>query len=127
MDVVRSNSSQTLTRHYLVDMLSQSDWPSGEQHFFASGRQVISLVVVANLEPGDILGVTHASLMCVSLDALQHDSRPSGLLAGPPAVTLISTVTASPLAAAAAAASPWLSLLERLIPDQRTSFLRVWE
>ena len=46
-----------LTGHYLVDMLPQSDLPLGEEHFVASGRQVIPLVEVANPEPGDIFGV----------------------------------------------------------------------
>ena len=84
---------------------------------------------MADLEPGDILGVAHAPLMCVPLDAMQHDSRPPGLFSGPPAVNLVSAVTASPLAAAVATASPSLSpaMLERLTPEQRTSFLRVWE
>ena len=44
-----------------------------------------------------------------------------------PAVTPVSAVTASPLAAAAATASPSPALLERLTPEQRSSFLRVWE
>ena len=42
-------------------------------------------------------------------------------------MTPVSAVTASPLAAAAATASPSPALLERLTPEQRASFLRVWE
>ena len=42
-------------------------------------------------------------------------------------MTLISSVTASPLAAAVATASLSSSLLECLTPDQRASFLRFWE
>ena len=55
--------------------LSQSNLPSEEE--VASGRQVIPLVGVPNLEPGDLLGVAHAPLMCVPLDALQRPSGPS--------------------------------------------------
>ena len=124
VNLVRSNGSQALTGHYLVDMLPQSDLPFGEEHFVASGRQVIPLVEVSNLEPGDLLGVAHAPLMCVSLDALQHDGRPSGPSSGSPGVTPISVVTSSPLAAATATASPSPALLERLTPEQRASFLR---
>lgn len=64
-NVVHSNGSQALIGHYLVDMLPQSDLPSVEEYFAASGRQVLPLVGVVHLEPSDILGVTHTPLMCV--------------------------------------------------------------
>ena len=41
VNLVRSNGSQALTGHYLVPILSQSDVPSVEEHFVASGRQII--------------------------------------------------------------------------------------
>ena len=65
VNVVHSNGSQALIGHYLVDMLPQSDLPSVEEYFAASGRQVLPLVGVVHLEPSDILGVTHTPLMCV--------------------------------------------------------------
>ena len=120
------NGSQALAGHYLVDMLPQSDLPSVEEHFVASGRQVL-LVGMADLKPGDMLGVVHAPLICVPLDVLQHDSRAPGFSSDPPAMTPISAVTASPLAAAAATASPSPALLWRLTSEQRASFLRAWE
>ena len=49
VNLVRSNESQALTGHYVVDMLPQSEMPSEEEHFVASGRQVIPLVGVSNL------------------------------------------------------------------------------
>ena len=125
MNLVRSNGSQALTGHYLVDMLPQSDLPSGEEHLVASGRHVIPRVGVWNLQPGDTLGITHAPLMYVPLDALQHDDRPSGPHSCPPGVTPISSVRFSPLAAAATTTSPSPALLERLTPEQRASSLRV--
>ena len=76
MNLVRSNGSQALPGHYLVNMQPPSDLPSGEEHFVASGRQVIPLVGVSHLEPGDFLGVAHVPLMSVPLDALQHVGRP---------------------------------------------------
>ena len=127
VNLVRRNGSQALTGHHLVDVLPQADLSSQEEHFIASGRQVIPLVGVSNLEPGNILGAVHAPLMCVPLDALQHDGRPFDPSSGPPEVTPISAVTASPLAAAAATASPSPVLLERLTPEQIASFLCVWE
>ena len=127
VNLIRSNGSQALTGYYLVDMLPQSDLPSEEEHFVASGRQVRPLVGVSNLEPGDLLGVAHAPLMCVPLDALQLDGRPSGPSSDPPGVTPVSAVTASPLAAAAATASPSLALLKRLTSEKRASFLGVLE
>ena len=41
VNLVRSNGSQALTGHYLVDMLPQSDLSSEEEHFVASGRHVV--------------------------------------------------------------------------------------
>ena len=38
VNLVPSNGSQALTGHYLVDMLPQSNLPSGEEHFVVSGR-----------------------------------------------------------------------------------------
>ena len=113
VNLVGSNGSQALTGHYLVDMLSQSDLSSEEEHFVASGRQAIPLVGVSNLEPGDLLGVAHAPLMNVPLDALQHVGGPSGHSSDPPEVTPVSVITARSLAAAAAPASPSSALLER--------------
>ena len=54
-----------------------------EEHFVASGRQVIPLVGVRNVETGDILEVAHAPLMCVPLDVMQHDKRPPGTCGDP--------------------------------------------
>ena len=64
-----------LTGHYLVDMLTQPDLLLVEQQFVASGWQVLPFVGVADLEPGDLLGVAHTPLIRVPLDALQHNSR----------------------------------------------------
>ena len=125
VNLVRSNGSHALTEHYLVDILPHSDLPSGEEHFVTSGRQVIPLVGVSNLDPADILGVVHAPLMCVPLDALQHDGRSSGSSSVSPVVTPISAVTTSPLTAAADTASPSPALLEHSTPEHRSSFLRV--
>ena len=78
VNVVRSNGSQALTGHYLVDMLLHSHLPSEKELIVASGRQEIRLVGVSSLEPGDLLAVAHAPIICVPLDALQHDGRSSG-------------------------------------------------
>ena len=43
--LVRSNGSQALTGHYLVDMVPQSGLPSLEEHFVASGLQVFPPLV----------------------------------------------------------------------------------
>ena len=102
-------------------------YPQRRNTFVASGRQVIPFVGVSNVEPGDLLSAAHAPLMCVPLDALQHGGRPSGPSSDPPEVTPVSAVTASPLAAAAATASPSPALLERLTLEHRASFLHVWE
>ena len=123
VDLIHSNGSQALNGHYLVDRLPQSDLSSVKEHVVSSGRQVPPLIRGANLEPGEILGVTHAPLMSVPLDALQHDGQTSGTSSGLHVVTPISTVTTSPLAATATTASPSPVLLERLTPEKRASFL----
>ena len=104
-----NNGSQVLIGHCLVIILPQSDLASVEEHFVASGRLVLALVGIADLEPGDILGVTHAPRMCVPLDVLQRNSRDPGLSSGPPSVTPISDVTFHP------------SQLRRLQPRPRVS------
>ena len=78
VNLVRSNRPQALTGHFVVDMLPQSDLPSMEEHFVASGRPVLPLVRMADLELGDILGVTHAPLMRSAgpLAARHPNSRP---------------------------------------------------
>ena len=65
VNLVRSNGSPALTGHYLVDMLPQPGILSMQEHFVASGRQVLPLTGVADLEPGDLVGVADAPL-CAS-------------------------------------------------------------
>ena len=62
VNLVRSNGSPALTGHYLLDMLPQPGILSMQGHFVASGRQVLPLTGVADLEPGDLVGVAHAPL-----------------------------------------------------------------
>ena len=121
--LARGDGSPALTGHYLVDMRPQSDLPSVESHFVASGRQVLPLVRVAGLEPGDILDVALAPLLSVPLDVLQQENRPPNPLSGLSEVSPVSAVTVSPLTAPA---SPSRTLLGRLSPEQRASCLRVW-
>ena len=51
VNLVRSNGSPALTGHYLVDMLPQPSFLSTQEHFVASGRQLLPLTGVADLEP----------------------------------------------------------------------------
>ena len=106
-NLVRSDGSPALTGQYLVDRMPQPNLPSVEEQFVTSGRQVVPLVGVADLELSDTLGVAYAP------------SPPSGL----PEVSSVSAVAASPLAAPA---SPSPSLLARLSPEERASLLLVW-
>ena len=70
VNLVRRDGYRALTGHYFVHMRPQPDLLSAEEHFVASGQQVLPLAGVADLEPGDILGVAHAPLMRVPLDVL---------------------------------------------------------
>lgn len=94
VNLISSKGSPALTGNHLVDMRPQSGLPLVEEHFVPSGRQVLPLVGVADLEPGDILGVAHASLMSVPLDALQHDHRAPDPSSGLSVVSPVSTYTA---------------------------------
>ena len=84
VNMVRSSGSPALIGHYFVDILPQPDIISGQKHFVASGRQVLPLIVVADLEPGDLVGVAGAPLLRIPLGALQHPPR----LRGPALVRL---------------------------------------
>ena len=128
VNLVRSNGSPVLTGHYLVDMLPQPGIRSTQEHFVASGRQVLPLTGVANLRPDDLVGVAHAPLSTVPLGALQHAIHAAEPHPGQFADCQVSAVTSSPDTgeAASAVTSPSPALLERLNPDQRCSFLRVW-
>ena len=127
VNLVRSNDSPALTGQYLVDMLSQPGILSMQQDFVASGRQVLSLTGVADLEPGDLVGVAHAPLLSVPLGALQHATHAAEPHPGQIADCQVSAVTSSPDTgeAASAVTPPSPALLERLNPDQRSSFLCV--
>lgn len=65
VNLVRSSGSPVLTGHCLVDMVPQPDLPAVAEHIVASGRQVLSLVGVAALEPGDLLVVAPVPLISV--------------------------------------------------------------
>ena len=78
VNLVRSNGSPTLTGHYLVDILPQPDILSGQKHFVASGRQVLPLIGVAELEPGYLVGVADSPLLRILLGALQHPIKAAG-------------------------------------------------
>ena len=62
VNLVRSNGLPAQTREYLVDMLPQPGILSMQEHFVASGRQVLPLTGVTDLEPGDLVGVAHATI-----------------------------------------------------------------
>ena len=55
--------------------MPQFDMPSVEEHFVASGRQVLSLVGVAALEPGDILGPNTANVSALMKMAMPKNLK----------------------------------------------------
>ena len=77
VNLVRSNGSPAPTGHYLVDMLPPPGILSMQEHFVASGWKVLPLTGVADLEPGDQVGVAHAPLLSVPLGALCHATEVS--------------------------------------------------
>ena len=77
VNLVRNNGSPALTGRLLFDMMPQSDLSSIENQFVAFRQQVSLLADAAGMNPGDILGVAHAPLNGVQLDASQHKHRVS--------------------------------------------------
>ena len=128
INLVRSNGSPALTGHYFVDILPQPDILSGQEHFVASGRQVLPLIGVADLEPVDLVGVADAPLLRIPLSALQHPTQAAGPHPGQTSDSQVSAVASSTDAEGIAPAVPPPSpkLMKRLDPAQRSAFLRVW-
>ena len=89
---------------------------------------MLPLTVVANLEPGDLVGVGHALFLRLPLDALKHATRAAEPNLCQTADCQVSAVPSYLDAGEAASpvTSPSPALLERLNQDQRCSFLRVW-
>ena len=125
---MRSSGSPSLTGHYLVDMLPQPGIRSMQEHFNASGRQMLPLSGVADLEPGDLVGFAHAPPLSVRLGALQDATHAVEPHPGQIGDCQVSAVTSSPDTgeAASAVTQPSPALLERLNPNQHSSFLRIW-
>ena len=89
---------------------------------------MLPLTGVADLEPGDLVGVAHAPFLNFPLGALQHATHAAEPHPGQAAHCRVSAVTSSPDTgeAAPAVTPPSPALLKRLNPDRRSSFLRVW-
>ena len=128
VNLVRSNGSPALTEHYSVDTLPQPDILSGQKHFVASGRLVLPLTGVEDLEPGDLVGVADTPILRVPLGALQHTTHAAGPHPGQTLESQVSAVARSPDTEVAAPTVPLSSpaLMERLNPAKRSAFLRIW-
>ena len=118
--LVRTNGSQALKGPYLVEMLPQPDLPFAEEHFVASGRQVLPMVGTADLEPGDLLGVARAPLTCAPIDVFQRTNR-APVLSPSTDVPEVAAVSDSCLTAAATMASTSPALLDHFASEQRAS------
>ena len=86
------------------------------------------LIGVADLEPGDLVGVADAPLLRIPLGALQHPIKAAGPNPGQTLDSQVSTVASSTNAEgiAPAVSPPTPALMERLNPARRSAFLRVW-
>ena len=125
VDLVRSNGLLALTGHHLVEMLPQPDLLA-EEHIAASGRQVLRISGATDLESCDLLGVAHAPLVRAPIAVFQStNSAPA--VSPPTNAPEVAAISELSLAAAAATASPSPALLERLTPEQKVSFLWVWQ
>ena len=89
---------------------------------------MLPLKGVADLEPGDLVGVADAPILRIPLGALQHSTHAAGPHPGHTSDSQVSAVARSTDAEEIAPAVPPPSpaLMERLNPAQRSAFLRVW-
>ena len=100
------------------------------KHFVASRRKVLkvlSLTGVADVDPGDLVGVAHAPHLRVPLNALQHGNQAAEPHPDRIGERQVPAITSSPDTdeAASVVTSPSPVVLERLGQDQRSSFLRL--
>ena len=89
---------------------------------------MLLLIGVADLEPGNLVGVADAPLLRIPLGALQHPIHAAGPHPGQTSGSQISAVARSTDTEGIAPAVPPPSpaLTERLNPAQRSAFLRDW-
>ena len=126
---------------------------SSEEHFVSNGCERVPLAGISFLQPGDALGMAPARLLQVPLSAIPHGdlsddpqaaaaSSQSAVcdtsVSSPPSAKSVvynlherSATTGGngtvPVAAAPSQALPPSALLERLTPEQRDSFTRMWD
>lgn len=100
--------------NYMMDMLPQSHMFSVPGHFGTAERESIPLASCAELEPGDLLGITSVPLRRVPVAELERQGEPN------PDCDVTPTIKAIDV-------EPPPKLLERFDSDQRTSFFRVWD
>ena len=89
---------------------------------------MLPVIGVADLEPGDLVGVADAPLLRVPLGALQHTTHAAGAHPGQTSDSQVSAVARSPDTdmAAPTVPSPSPAQMERLNPAKRSAFLCVW-
>ena len=97
VNLVCNSGSSALTGHYIVGILPQPDFPSGQKHFCCFSMTGSSLNTdVVDLEPGDLEGVADAPLLRVPLGALQHPTHAAGPHPGQTSDSRVSAVARSP-------------------------------
>ena len=89
---------------------------------------MLPVIGVADLEPGDLVGVADAPLLRVPLGALQHTTHAAGAHPGQTSDSQVSAIARSPDTdmAAPTVPSPSPAQMERLNPAKRSAFLCVW-
>ena len=95
VNVVSSNGSPALTGQHLDDMLPQPGILSMQEHFVASGRQVLPLTDVARPRAGRPRRCRPRPRLRVHLDALQHATHAAEPHPGQTADCQVSAVASS--------------------------------
>ena len=136
VNLVRRNGLPALTGHYLVDLLPRDGSQCGmfgqEDVLVKEGRQEIALASpeCLDLVPNQVLGYASAPLLRAPLsDVCHHTSSPVPAHVDQPVADKGPTST-DPMVVSASddEAEPEIpqQLLDRLQPEQRASFLRLW-
>ncbi|CAB1114482.1 unnamed protein product [Ectocarpus sp. CCAP 1310/34] len=135
VDLVRSSGMPALIGEYLVSFKPEVGALSSPDAFVSNGLQGIPLAGCAELEPGDVIGVSAAPLLRVSVENLK--ATPCSIPTGPPTSTSPPRVDAvgpksgthrspDPASAPPPPKPPPQELLDRFSEAQSSGFMRLW-
>ena len=136
VNLVRSSGLPALIGEYLVSFRPEVGTLSSPDAFYFHGLQKIPLAGCAELEPGDVIGVSAAPLLRVPVETLMATSSSSPAPGSPaptspPRVNIVDPASeaqrpSDPASAPPPPKPPPQELMDRFSEAQRSSFSRLW-